>query len=233
MWSPISYLTRKINTYTSLVNTPPADPRGPRRNVLVIHCHPRAQSFSTAISNTVVTSLQEAGHTVRLRRLYFHGNESECYQGKTFNPVLTATEREEYNDPSKLSLRQTNEGLKKCASVTTDVVEAVSDLRWCDSLVLIYPTWWFNFPAVMKGYIDRVMLPGVAFAVPKLHTIATNNNSNNIPSDNDNNNNNSMNRRFTKSKVTGLVPMLTNITKIGVVTTYGASKTATFVCGTR
>jgi NAD(P)H dehydrogenase (quinone) len=211
MWNPLSvYIVRKVNEYTSWVNTPPVSQSEPRRNVLVIHCHPNPKSFSTSISNTVVESLRESGHTVRLRRLYLHDDKSECYMGKTFDPALSYEEREQYNHENNSVLRLTEQGLKNCPAVLPDIIEAVADLRWCDSLVFVYPTWWFNFPAVLKGFFDRVFLPGVSFALPATE----------------------LNNSGAKSPVTGLVALLPNITKIGVVTTYGASPFATFLCGT-
>ena len=40
-------------------------------------------------------------------------------------------------------------------------------MRWCDSLVLVYPTWWFNIPAILKGFFDRCFVPGVGFRYNK------------------------------------------------------------------
>lgn len=54
-----------------------------------------------------------------------------------------------------------------CSSLYQQVQEAVEDLRWCDSLVLVYPTWWSGMPAVLKGFFDRVFLPNVAFHLPQ------------------------------------------------------------------
>ena len=42
---------------------------------------------------------------------------------------------------------------------SSEIYKAVADLRWANALVLVYPTWWFNFPATLKGYFDRVFLP--------------------------------------------------------------------------
>lgn len=70
----------------------------------------------------------------------------------------------------------------------------------CCCRVLVYPTWWFNFPAAMKGYFDRVFLPGVAFKVPKPGQPAP------------------------LVGGTGLIPQLQHIDKVGVVTSFGASR---------
>ena len=78
-----------------------------------------------------------------------------------------------------------------------EVREAIEDLQWSNALVLVYPTWWFNVPGTLKGFIDRTFLPDVAFRLPK-------ENSSNGTTE------------------TGLQPCLTNIEKLGVVSTFGA-----------
>ncbi|MEO1238407.1 MAG: NAD(P)H-dependent oxidoreductase, partial [Pseudomonadota bacterium] len=49
----------------------------------------------------------------------------------------------------------------------TPVADDVAALEWCDTLIFIYPTWWYGLPAMLKGWLDRVMVPGVAFVMPK------------------------------------------------------------------
>ena len=206
-WTPATrYVAEKLNAYTSLVNAPPAQaPDSFPRNVLLLQCHPVETSFSNAIASVVQRGLNAAGHDVRFRRLYFQGDPSECYAGQTFNPVFSREEQLDYHDCESTALRETMEGLRSLESTRDDVAEAVEDLRWCDSLVLVYPTWNFHFPAVLKGYFDRVILPGVAFRLPTESTQATGQ--------------------------TGLLAGLTNVTKIGVVATYGASRLAVLGAG--
>lgn len=108
---------------------------------LVVYCHPAAGSFNAAIRDLVLAKLEAAGAEVRLHDLYAQG----------FQPVLTTSEWQGYLDVPQ-----------NCA-----VVEAeVSDLRWCDTLIFVYPTWWYGLPAILKGWLDRVLLPEVAFLMP-------------------------------------------------------------------
>ena len=206
-WTPATaYIAEKLNAYTSMVNAPPAlAPNDVARDVLLLQCHPVETSYSNAIASVVQRGLKAAGHEVRLRRLYFQGDASQCYGGGTFNPVFSREEQLDYHDPESTLLRETTEGLRGLESTAEDVAQAVEDLRWCDSLVLVYPTWHFSFPAALKGYFDRVMLPGVAFRLPAEATQVTGR--------------------------TGLLAGLTNVTKIGVVTTYGASRLAVLGAG--
>lgn len=131
--------------------------------VLVIHAHPVAESFSARLRETVVESLAKAGHDVVLCDLYRRG----------FDPVLSSEERIVRYDTAKN---------------TAHVADYVAELRAAEALVLVYPTWWSGFPAILKGWFDRVWLPGVAFDL----------------------------------EGTTLLPRLTNLRKLGAVTTYGA-----------
>ena len=47
-------------------------------------------------------------------------------------------------------------------------LEAQCDaIGWCNTLIFIYPTWWYGLPAILKGWLDRVLVPGLAFDMPK------------------------------------------------------------------
>lgn len=108
---------------------------------LVVYCHPRRGSFTAAVRDVVMARLAEAGAETRLRDLYAEG----------FDPVLSPTEHECYEaEPEN----------------RVPVESHVADLAWCDTLIFIYPTWWYGLPAMIKGWLDRVMLPGVAFLMP-------------------------------------------------------------------
>ncbi|MEM6887433.1 MAG: NAD(P)H-dependent oxidoreductase [Pseudomonadota bacterium] len=109
---------------------------------LVIYCHPRAGSFTAAVRDTVLQRLQAAGAEVRLRDLY----------AMQFQPVLTDGELEGYLD---------------CPANQAPVESHVADVHWCDCLIFVYPTWWYGLPAMLKGWLDRVLLPDVAFIMPK------------------------------------------------------------------
>ena len=108
---------------------------------LVIHCHPRPDSFTAAVRDRVLDRLRAAGAEVRLRDLY----------AESFDPVLSRAELDIYEDPARN---------------TDPVAGHVDDIRWCDTLIFVYPTWWYGLPAMLKGWLDRVLLPGVAFEMP-------------------------------------------------------------------
>jgi putative NADPH-quinone reductase len=109
---------------------------------LVVYCHPKEGSFTAAIRDLVLARLKAAGADVRMIDLY----------ARAFEPCLTAAELEVYEDET-------------CNK--TAVQRDCDDLEWCDTLIFVYPTWWYGLPAMLKGWLDRVMVPGLAFTMPK------------------------------------------------------------------
>lgn len=108
---------------------------------LVVYCHPKGGSFNGAVRDLVMDKLAVAGAEVRLHDLY----------GAGFAPVLTPDEWTGYLD---------------CPANQEPVAAQVADVRWCDTLIFVYPTWWYGLPAMLKGWLDRVLLPDVAFFMP-------------------------------------------------------------------
>ena len=109
--------------------------------VLVIFCHPCADSFNAAIYRTALAALAESGHENRTHDLYAEG----------FQPVMTPEEWQTYMTTTEPLLTRT--------------AKHAEDLRWCEALIVIYPTWYYGAPAMLKGWIECVFLPGVTFAV--------------------------------------------------------------------
>ena len=108
---------------------------------LVVYCHPRPDSFTAAVRDVVLDRLAAAGAETRLLDLY----------GTGFDPVLTGDEHAAYLD---------------CPGNCAPVDGHVRDLRACDTLIFVYPTWWYGPPAMLKGWLDRVLLPDIAFLMP-------------------------------------------------------------------
>jgi len=106
--------------------------------ILLVLAHPLEESFAASIAGTVRRKLEANGHTVDLMDLYREG----------FDPRLAPSERARYFEPDY------------------DPSEAepyISRLKQAEGLVLVFPQWWFNFPAILKGFFDRAFAPGVAF----------------------------------------------------------------------
>lgn len=108
--------------------------------ILVVWAHPLADSFSAALFERVCTALEAGGHEVDRLDLYRAG----------FEPRLSRTERERYHDT--------------CADRSA-VAGHIARLQAAEGLVFVFPTWNFGVPAILKGWFERVLLPGVAFTV--------------------------------------------------------------------
>jgi NAD(P)H dehydrogenase (quinone) len=104
----------------------------------VIHAHPLTDSYNHALSRTIVETLERRGHDIVATDLYREG----------FDPVLTGDERRVYQAP---------------VYDPSAVMRYTDILRRADGIIFCFPQWWFGMPAVLKGYFDRVWVPGVAF----------------------------------------------------------------------
>jgi NAD(P)H dehydrogenase (quinone) len=182
------WVATKLNTISTQIPPPPrADDDSEPRKVLLVHAHPLSDSFSSAIANAVEAGAREGGHELRRRSLY----------AEQYRPELTGNERTKYFDIADGAARLPKETRSHLA-----------DLRWCNSLVLVYPTWWFNMPAMLKGYFDRTLMPGedCAWSFPTSDP-----------------------KERTASN--GLVPKLTNVKRMMGISTYGASRQITLLAG--
>jgi putative NADPH-quinone reductase len=107
-------------------------------HVLLLFCHPVEDSYNAALRQVARAALERAGHAVDDCDLYAEG----------FDPVLSRQERIDYHDP---------------AINRAPVAGYVDRLLAAEALVLCFPVWNFGLPAVLKGFFDRVFLPGVSF----------------------------------------------------------------------
>jgi NAD(P)H dehydrogenase (quinone) len=104
-------------------------------NILLIVAHPNAMSFNRAIADTAAEVLRKNGHTVLFHDLY----------GEGFEPLLPNEEI-----PNDSFLQPVVE--RHCAEAAT-----------AEGFVIVHPNWWGQPPAILKGWIDRVFRPGVAY----------------------------------------------------------------------
>lgn len=103
--------------------------------ISVILGHPKKGSFNHAIAETAVQVLKTGGHEVAFHDLY----------QEAFDPVLPDAE------------------LPKGAVVPTLIMRHCDEIAAAEGIVIVHPNWWGQPPAIMKGWIDRVIRPGVAY----------------------------------------------------------------------
>jgi len=104
-------------------------------NVSVILGHPQPGSFNHAIAEMAVRTLRERGYTVWLHDLYAEG----------FDPLLPHGE------------------IPKGAALPPDIQQHCDEIAAADGIVIVHPNWWGQPPAILKGWVDRVIRPGVAY----------------------------------------------------------------------
>ncbi len=97
--------------------------------------HPREGSFNHAIAETAAAALRDLGHEVIFHDLY----------REEFDPLLPDNEIPRDGDVDPVVLRHCGE------------------LQSCDGIIIIHPNWWGQPPAILKGWIDRVIRPGAAY----------------------------------------------------------------------
>ena len=104
--------------------------------ISVILAHPNKGSFNHAIADTTVNALNKNGHKV-----FFH----DLYAEK-FDPLLPTEE------------------IQKEAALPPEIEKHCKEISVADGIVIIHPNWWGMPPAILKGWVDRVIRPGVAYA---------------------------------------------------------------------
>ena len=104
------------------------------KRILIIQGHPAEQSLCGALAKEYEQGAQESGHTVRILAV----------RDLKFESVL-------------------HEGYKVIQPLETDLILAQNEIKSADHIVIVFPIWWGGMPALLKGFIDRVFLPGFAF----------------------------------------------------------------------
>jgi len=103
--------------------------------ISLILAHPRPGSFNHAIASTAARAILGAGHTVSIHDLY----------AEAFDPLLHSEE------------------IPRDTQLPNDIAQHCAEIATADGIVIVHPDWWGMPPAILKGWIDRVLRPGVAY----------------------------------------------------------------------
>ncbi len=122
-------------------------------NVLIVHAHPEPQSFTAALRDQAVETFRAQGHEVMVSDLYAMG----------WNPVASAADFAGRENPEYLVYALEQRLGVKNGSIAGDIQQELDKLLWADLLVLNFPIFWFSAPAMLKGWIDRVLVSGVCY----------------------------------------------------------------------
>ena len=117
---------------------------------LVVYCHPVEGSFSSALRDAAVRGLTASGHTVDLIDLAARG----------FDPVMAAEEWQAHSTAD--------------APPPDGLSDDIDLVRNAEVIVFVYPTWWSSVPAQLKGWVERVMVPGTAYRLDERNRVRPN-----------------------------------------------------------
>ena len=104
------------------------------KRVAVIVGHPAADSWCGALADSYAAAARAGGHEVRMLQL----------AQLDFDPSL-------------------HEGYRQIQALEPDLLAAQATVAWAEHVVIAYPIWWGSVPALLKGFLDRILLPGFAF----------------------------------------------------------------------
>lgn len=119
------------------------------RDVQIVWAHPRENSLTAAVVSAVSEELKKHHFSVTELDLYRTG----------FRPILEAADEPDWADCSKV--------------YSDDIMKLANDLKSKDSVIFVFPVWWYSVPAIMKGYIDRVWNHGLAYGPKQLFRLSS------------------------------------------------------------
>jgi NAD(P)H dehydrogenase (quinone) len=127
-------------------------------NVLIVYAHPERESLNGSLKDLAVDTLKQEGHPVQVSDLYSmkwkavldEDDFPERMNMELFNPIM-----EQLNAMEK-------------EAIPTDIKEEMDKVIWADLIIFQFPIWWSNFPAILKGWVDRVFYNGFAFNLAEM-----------------------------------------------------------------
>lgn len=127
-------------------------------NVLIVYAHPERESLNGTLKELALDTLTNDGHQVQVSDLYAmkwkavldEDDFPERMNTELFNPIME-------------QLNAVKEG-----AIPQDVKEEMDKVLWADLIIFQFPIWWSNFPAILKGWFDRVFYNGFAFNLAEM-----------------------------------------------------------------
>lgn len=123
-------------------------------NVLLVYAHPEPTSFTAALKDTARDALIAAGHHVEISDLYAEG----------FNPVAGRHDFNTVHDAKRFHYQNEQGHAHINGGFASDLAREQQRVLKADMIVWVFPIWWGGVPAILKGWFDRVMAFGFAYA---------------------------------------------------------------------
>lgn len=128
-------------------------------NTFIVFAHPEPKSFNGALYDTAARSLAAAGHTVARSDLYRMG----------FNPVSGRHNFNTVKDPNFLKLQIEEIHASEHDGFVAAIEGEIRKIEVCDLMILQFPLWWFGLPAILKGWVDRVLAMGRTYGYGNIY----------------------------------------------------------------
>jgi NAD(P)H dehydrogenase (quinone) len=128
-------------------------------DVLIVHAHPEPRSFCAALARTALETLSGVGHRVEISDLY----------AMKFDPVAKAADFGQRRDAGYLNYALEQRHNTELGTLAPDIEAELQKLLCCELLVLVFPLFWFSTPAILKGWIDRVLVSGATYGGRRLY----------------------------------------------------------------
>ena len=121
---------------------------------LIVYAHPEPSSFTAAMKDAAVATLTARGHSVEVSDLHAEG----------FIPVAGRHDFLGLADPSRFHYQTEQLHASKTSGFAPDIVREQGRVTRAELMVFVFPIWWGGLPAILKGWFDRVMAYGFAYA---------------------------------------------------------------------
>jgi NAD(P)H dehydrogenase (quinone) len=121
---------------------------------LIVHAHPEPRSLNSSLKDLAVSTLEGAGHEVRVSDLYAMNWKA-------------AVDAADYGSSASRPLRVALDSGRAfdAGTLTPDVLAEQEKLLWADTVIFQFPLWWYSMPAILKGWVDRVFTYHFAYGV--------------------------------------------------------------------
>lgn len=127
-------------------------------NVLIVYAHPEPRSFNGALKDRAVAALTRAGHTVTVSDLY----------AMRFNPIAGPDDFAVRAEPARLNYAAEQAAAHASGTVAADIAAEQAKVDEADHLILQFPLWWYSVPAILKGWLERIMALGYTYGAGRM-----------------------------------------------------------------
>ena len=125
---------------------------------LIVFAHPEPQSFNGALKDAAIAALEGAGHTVALSDLH----------AMKFKAAADGDDFTERAAPDRLDYAGEQTAAHEAGTIAADIAAEQTKLSAADLVIFQFPLWWYSVPAIMKGWLERVLSAGYAYGGERL-----------------------------------------------------------------